>query len=305
MSNQGRSNSLDAVKVLMAFLVISIHTITPGDEFKYLLTQGLARIAVPFFFIAAGYYISTKNGKAELYKATKRLLILYLSWCLLYSPFIVNDIYNASNSIYGAAASTIYQLLKGWRHMWFMPAMILGMIFYFYLKNYKWVYLLALTLYVIGVVIQNTMPQSEYSILYYRNFITFGFPLIALGAFIRRDLFTTQGYGKLSLLLAASLIMLAVESLIRYKLAMYNNDMLFFSPIVASALFLTSISFNYKTPLDFKTIASSMYFVHFLFYLIFKDKIQSEYLLFFTVALLSLIFSFTFRKSKIYTSLFT
>jgi surface polysaccharide O-acyltransferase-like enzyme len=305
MSNQGRSNSLDAVKVLMALFVISIHTITPGDEVKYLLTQGFARTSVPFFFITAGYFISTKDDSVVLHKAIKRLLILYFSWCLFYSPFITYDVYNSSNSTYSAVVNTLYQLLKGWRHMWFMPAMILGIILYLYLKNKKGVYIIALALYILGIVIQNSVTQSQYSILYYRNFITFGFPLIALGSFIRHQSFIDRGRVGLYLILLASLLMLTLEALTRYKLAMYNNDMLFFSPIVASALLLASLSSNYKMPIDFRTIASSMYFVHFLFYLILKDKIQNEYWLFIAVAFLSLSFSFLFRRSKTYSSIFT
>ncbi|WP_114193510.1 acyltransferase family protein [Edaphovirga cremea] len=305
MATPGRSNTLDAVKVLMAFLVISIHTITPGTEFKYFLTQVIARIAVPFFFISAGYFFSSKNDKNELFKTTIRLSLLYLAWCLFYSPFIITDVYNSSNSFFSAIGNVTYLLLKGWRHMWYMPAMIFAVVLYYYLKDTKLVYFIAIILYAIGILVQNITPQSEYSILYYRNFLTFGFPLIAIGSFLRVAKLSNQSILRLVLALVVTTSMLAVEGLIRYKSAMYNNDMLIFAPSVAAAIFLLSLKSTSNFPAECRSVASSMYFVHFLFYLTLKGFISNEYELFAAVSAASILFSFYLGRLRLYRLIFT
>lgn len=189
MEKQGRSNLLDAVKVMMAFLVISIHTIIPGSDLKYLLTQGIARIAVPFFFLSAGYFFSGKHSYGNIENVLKRLLILYIAWWIFYLPFISKELYNNNLTLAGFSFNLMLLIIKGWCHLWFMPAMILGMYTYYLLRKSKDVYIVALALYITGVIIQNTITPSQFSILYYRNFLLFGFPLVAFGSLLRHEVF--------------------------------------------------------------------------------------------------------------------
>jgi len=305
MAKQGRSNLLDAVKVIMAFLVISIHTIIPGSELKYLLTQGVARIAVPFFFISAGYFFSGKTSYDEVMNVLKRLLILYIVWWFFYIPFISKELYNNSFTFAGLSFNLTLLIIKGWCHLWFMPAMILGIYTYYLLRKSKAVYIVALALYVTGVIIQNTITPNQFSILYYRNFLLFGFPLIALGSLLRSSFFSSVSVNKLLGILAALLPLLIVESFIKLKVGIYNNDMLITAPIVASILTLLAVNTSMNIALDTKTMATSIYFIHFLFYLLLKNYVENDIFLFFSVLILSVLFSLVMRKSLLYRKVFT
>ena len=305
MAIQGRNNAIDLVKILMAILVISIHTITPDGTFDYLLTQSIARVAVPFFFIAAGYYFPS-NPKAEHIKKTIfRLTGLYIAWCVFYLPFEISDIAIKKYSTSGYAFKSLYILVKGWRHLWFMPALIIGMIVYYFLHANKRLYPIALSLYSIGFILQSSIEHGEYSILFYRNFLTFGFPLIALGAALKRyRLSFKTGYPGLAVLLLLT-VMLLIEGIVRLKSGIYDNDLLILAPLVAAYAFMLASNVNINLKLNVACTASSIYFIHYFFYLTFKSHIANQFLLFFAVSALSLFFSLALNKLRAYRRFFT
>ncbi|WP_336792505.1 acyltransferase family protein [Pantoea anthophila] len=305
MEKKVRSNLLDAVKVMMAFLVISIHTLIPSSELKYLLTQGIARIAVPFFFLSAGYFFSGKDSYDDVKNVLKRLIILYVAWWIFYLPFISRELYDNNFTLAGFSFNLTLLIIKGWCHLWFMPAMILGMYTYYFLRKSKWLYVVALALYVTGVIMQNTIEPSQFSILYYRNFLLFGFPLIALGSLLRGSFFSNTSVNKLIITLAALIPALIVESLIKFRVGIYNNDMLITAPIVASILILLAVNASENIVFDTKTMATSIYFIHFFFYLVLKNYIANDTNLFLSVLSLSVLFSLIMRKSLLYRKFFT
>ena len=88
---------IDICKLIAAILVVLLHTIETGaffaQEVKYVLTL----FAVPFFFIASGYFFyhgldSTTDQKAYFLRYEKNLLAIFAVWALvLYSPFVIAD----------------------------------------------------------------------------------------------------------------------------------------------------------------------------------------------------------------------
>ena len=83
-----RTKGIDVMKVLMAFVVVSIHT----TDWPLL---GVRETAVPFFFLVSGYFLFRKmswDRKADLQAIrewTFRILKLYLIWTAIYLPFTV------------------------------------------------------------------------------------------------------------------------------------------------------------------------------------------------------------------------
>ena len=73
----------DRFRVPAALLVIAIHTgplLSLNGEANYLLTDILARIAVPFFFSVSGWFLVPRllrEGRAALIPFVKKLLLLY------------------------------------------------------------------------------------------------------------------------------------------------------------------------------------------------------------------------------------
>ena len=83
-----RLKGIDFVKVLMAFVVVSIHT----TAWPLL---GIREVAVPYFFIVSGFFLfgkMTGDRAADLSAIrawTLRILKLYLIWTAIYLPFTV------------------------------------------------------------------------------------------------------------------------------------------------------------------------------------------------------------------------
>jgi hypothetical protein len=122
-------------KVLLAIFVIGIHT-SPLTEYSkplsFLFNLGIFRIAVPTFFLINGYYsLSALSTSQTLKKYVIRVLILYIFWMTLYFPiYIYTHDFSTKNMIWGFIV-----LLYGYGHLWYLTALIGGIILLFFLKN--------------------------------------------------------------------------------------------------------------------------------------------------------------------------
>ena len=79
---------LDRFRLAAAALVVCIHT-SPLASFTamgdFWLTRVLARVAVPFFLMATGYFLGRRDWKG-LPRQWKKLGLLYLAAVALYLP---------------------------------------------------------------------------------------------------------------------------------------------------------------------------------------------------------------------------
>lgn len=146
MSDKGEASArptespgVDLFKVVMAVLVISIHTsplLSYGRAVNGFLVQVAARMAVPYFFVAAGYFFISKCVRAAearegALKTTLRylrhLLMLYAVWSFVYVGmyFAINRALPSSlNSIGSWVWPGIYGLL------WFFLVLMAGSLFW-------------------------------------------------------------------------------------------------------------------------------------------------------------------------------
>ena len=96
--NEPRNFKMGNMAVLSAMLVVFIHVSGPkivgGVDwwFHYIIRSVFASIAVPYFFVAAGFFLSKhicENGwyARELKKRCKTLLVPYLIWCVLWAGY--------------------------------------------------------------------------------------------------------------------------------------------------------------------------------------------------------------------------
>ena len=79
---------LDRFRLLAAFLAVCNHTAPLAGlapEADFWLTRVLARIAVPFFLMVSGYFLS-RDGWRGTGRFLKRTLTLYAAAVLLYLP---------------------------------------------------------------------------------------------------------------------------------------------------------------------------------------------------------------------------
>lgn len=78
---------IDVLRLVFAIAVVSIHTMvfqSINENLRIATSMGLARLAVPFFFIVSGYFLYNRiNSEKEPKSTLKRLLILYVTWVLI------------------------------------------------------------------------------------------------------------------------------------------------------------------------------------------------------------------------------
>ncbi len=135
--NHPQTGGIDLFRIPAALLVVSIHT-SPlgsfGGEADFILTRILARTAVPFFFMATGYFLlppcfsgSERLGQTEaLGKSFRKILGLYLAATLIYLPV---GIY--AGHLHNRTFPSLLRLFlfEGtFYHLWYLPACILGIL---------------------------------------------------------------------------------------------------------------------------------------------------------------------------------
>lgn len=153
-----RNLSVDFMRIIAAILVVIIHT-PPFTGIHPLLTYSvvdvLPRIAVPFFFAISGYYFINSPANKQLkqilniIKEYVIVTIAYLAFSILIS--VVTDT-EFEFSIFNFFTSGIEY------HLWFFPALIYSMIFFYLWNNiFKnkaiWLVLaLSMVLFLVGIL---------------------------------------------------------------------------------------------------------------------------------------------------------
>lgn len=169
-------NGIDIIKFIMAIFIVILHA-KPLLEISYwgnyALTYGLARIAVPFFFIASGfllfremplYNIDVKKIKKYSYHIFK----LYMIWTVIYLPLIIWEVHkNERGVLYGAIEAVRNTIMAGsYLQLWFLNALIVATIIislFLWLKiSVKRIFLFTLITYMLAL-----LGQSYYGIFDY------------------------------------------------------------------------------------------------------------------------------------------
>ena len=131
MGAKSKTGGLDWFRPVAALLVVAVHTgplrsVSAGAN--YLITDILARLAVPFFFAVSGYFLVPKldaQGTAALLPFLKKTAILYGVSTLLYLPIRFYSGYFQQPGLPGLILRDIF--LDGtFYHLWYFPAAMLG-----------------------------------------------------------------------------------------------------------------------------------------------------------------------------------
>lgn len=118
----GRRPALDRFRLAAAVLVVCNHTgplSTWWEAGNFWLTEVLARLAVPFFFMVSGCFLA-KKGPGGRHRFWKRTGLLYLCAAALYMPLtwyagqLTSDLVRRFFT-----DGTFY-------HLWYFPAVLLG-----------------------------------------------------------------------------------------------------------------------------------------------------------------------------------
>ena len=118
--------TLDLFRLAAVLLVVMNHTSPLADvsaTADFWLTRVLARVAVPFFLMTTGYFLS-RDHWAGAGRQVKKLCLLYGACVLLYLPV------NFYAGIFTGPADALRKLLVDgtFYHLWYFPATILGVV---------------------------------------------------------------------------------------------------------------------------------------------------------------------------------
>ena len=126
--NERSNTRLDRFRVVCAVLVIAIHTSpleTLSPDADWLFTRVVARIAVPFFFMATGYFSREKLECGGLGRGLRKMLLLYAAAVVLYLPL---NLYMGDLDHITFVSLLRDLFLDGtFYHLWYFPAVILGL----------------------------------------------------------------------------------------------------------------------------------------------------------------------------------
>ena len=130
---RAKSPALDRFRIAAAVLVAAIHTsplTTYTADGDFFLTRVLARLAVPFFFLVTGYFLSRSEWNS-LPRFLKKTGLLYLAAMLFYLPL----------NLYSRNLSGWQNIVRGilfdgtFYHLWYFPAVLLGSLLAFLLSR--------------------------------------------------------------------------------------------------------------------------------------------------------------------------
>lgn len=109
---------IDIAKFLFAVFVVAIHSglFSGKDMPSWMIMHGLFKLAVPFFFCAAGYFFYKsikKSGdiKNTAKKYVKRLLIPFIFWLTLNLPVVIVGYLNDGNGVFEIILKLIRDLI--------------------------------------------------------------------------------------------------------------------------------------------------------------------------------------------------
>jgi hypothetical protein len=128
---------VDLMKFICAFLVVSAH-VDPLSSYSELLNYGVqnwfARVTVPFYFIASGYFLFRKttyenfNEKIALTYA-RRIFRLYIIWTIIYFPLTLRFtiLGNEKGAVYGLIDWIINCIFAGsYIQLWYLNATVVA-----------------------------------------------------------------------------------------------------------------------------------------------------------------------------------
>ena len=128
-----RNNALDAVKLLACFFIIVVHVGNFSEMPQYFgeLFRVSSRWALPFFFLASGYLIGS-SAHDDLGKKLNKLVSILFWSSILYIPVLYRKMQGDTWRVIGKIISNDTLHEGTFFHLWFLNALILGVI----LTNY-------------------------------------------------------------------------------------------------------------------------------------------------------------------------
>lgn len=250
---------IDAFRIAAAVMIIAIHTYplaSCGKTADYFFTHVFCRIAVPFFFLASGFFLfrmGTYNSKLLMH-FLKKTAVLYMIAIVLYLPVNIYTGYFKTENFLSVFLRDV--LFDGtFYHLWYLPAAMAGAcIAWLCLKRFSMTGALITTaaLYLIGLFgdsyygLAERLPALKsiytnfFSIFAYtRNGIFFAPLFFVLGCALRRKNYTLRPRKAIPAL-CGSLLLLMGEGWLLKHFHLQRHDSMYVM-LIPSVYFLFCI----------------------------------------------------------------
>ena len=236
-----RYYQVDVMRFVCAILVISIHTsalYSFGDVPGKVLSLGIARIAVPFFFIASGYFFYERFHHEGYLKAyIIRILKYYLISTVVYTVILFTFIKSRNSNILDLVKNLLFNGVSP--SLWFFPALVFSIsVLYLFLKK-NWItplIIVSVVLYALGLIgdsyyglvvgtpLEKLVEMYSAVFVYTRNGLCFGLPFLTLGVLISKyDMKNKLKYLKALTVLSAVIFASEAYVLISNNISRDNN----------------------------------------------------------------------------------
>ena len=276
---------IDRFRLIAAILVVAIHTSPLTDintTADFILTRILARVAVPFFFMASGAFLFTglnneKPSPAKLINFLKKTALLYGVAVFLYLPL---NFYTGTTADWLHFPKLLSDIVFNgtFYHLWYLPAAIMGACIVFILRrsaSVKAVFVITLLLYIAGLLgdsyygVIEKIPflSSIYSGIfqiteYTRNGLFFAPIFLLLGVLAlkcdKRLTLRTSLWG-----LAVSLFLMLTEGLVLHYLDVQRHDSMYMTlPLLMFFLFQCLLHQKGKGMAFLRPASMLIYLIH-------------------------------------------
>jgi len=280
---------IDHFRLIAAFLIVGIHTYPLASvsvELNFVFVHVLARIAVPFFLMATGYFLLPKafdndnHDMKPLLRFVTKMALLYVGATLLYLPISIYARQYSNVNIFTTFIRNI--LFDGtFYHLWYLPAAIIGTLLVYTLCrrfSLRIVFFIALVLYIVGLLGDNywgiTSDISVMRAAYNAGFQLFSFTrngvfyapiFLAMGAVIAKGKYQLQQ--KTNIIgFTISMVLMLTEGVLLYQFGSPRHSSMYIA-LLPCMFFLFQLICNRNGKRSFFMRDASMwiYILHPLF----------------------------------------
>ena len=319
-----RNYTVDLFKFISSILIIGIHTnlfVDINDTLNFAVVDINCRLAVPFFAVCSGYFLSNSLSKNEygakpIKKQEWKMIKLYALWTLLYLLYSIPTWIKTGWMSFGAfkdyALATVTQGCH--YHLWYLISLIYALpLFYLcvrFTKNRKLLFVLMIVLYIIKAISYGytqwlpTFMQTifgiggKFSALFDAIFLLL--PLLLLGFFISQKKISLK-FSLIGFIVSFSL--LTVEAFTLKAFGQESVSFIFMTLPTAYFLFSLVSQMNWNLNGKVCTLLGAaslvIYCFHPMIVGLFIDIVPSSILLFIIAATVSVAVSFVFVFVKV------
>lgn len=272
-----RFSGIDAFRYFGFIAVVILHAVIYGSKRGSLVlgvVDHLCRFAVPFFFIASGYFLHKNDIDtfSQILKIARRLFPIYAFWLIVYFFLSGESITNLQNPV----TSAKWILLGGSAiHLWFLPALGVTASAVLVLRRFgeNWLLGIAAAIYVSGLALGPYREAFDIPVVPFdtRNGPFFALLFVAMGYVLGKNAITASNKAAFCLLaLGVGMQLSEAYTLHRYFDSSFSNyDFLLGTFFFAVSIFLLSLNIIEKPFIRLMAtcgrLSLGMYCVHLVF----------------------------------------